>query len=184
MTDDLLAHAKKAAAGKAVEAVRSGMVIGLGTGTTAAFVIESIGRLVQAGQVIKAVASSIRSENMARAAGIPILDFAGVRAIDLYIDGADEADAGFNLTKGGGGALVREKILAFNSERFIVVVDETKLVPQLGRFPLPVEIVPFAGELTQKQLQRLGCTATLRQKEGRTFISDNGNYILDCHFER
>lgn len=173
---------KKIAAAKAVEYVEAGMVVGLGTGSTAGFAIKGLGEKVKAGLNIKAVASSIASEDLARQVGIPIINFSGLPLIDVYIDGADEVDAQGNLIKGGGGALLREKILAYHSRQFIVVVDESKQVNTLGTFPLPVEIVPFAAELTLRQLIQLGCEATIRQKDGKDFITDNSNLIADCRF--
>ncbi|GAB3528628.1 ribose 5-phosphate isomerase A [Pontibacter brevis] len=175
---------KKLAAGKAVAYVQEGMVVGLGTGSTATWAIRALGEKVKAGLNIKAVASSVTSENMAKELGITLVDFSEIQVIDVTIDGADEVDAQFNLIKGGGGALLREKIIAYNSRQFIVVVDETKLVDTLGKFPLPVEIVPFAAELTLKQLKDLGCEATIRQQEGKDFVTDNGNLIADCAFKR
>jgi ribose 5-phosphate isomerase A len=175
-------NAKQVAAYKAVEAVQAGMTVGLGTGSTAYFAIERLGALVRNGLQLQAVGSSLKTESLAREAGIPIVDFAEVRHIDLYIDGADEVDENFNLVKGGGGALVREKIVAFNSDTFIVIVDSSKQVQTLGAFPLPVEVVPFAANLTLRHLEKMGGKAALRQKEGRTFVSDNGNFIVDVQF--
>jgi ribose 5-phosphate isomerase A len=174
-----MANAKQVAAHKAVESVKDGMIVGLGTGSTAYFAIERLGQLVQAGLKIKAVGSSVATEALARAAGIEIVDFTALEMIDLYIDGADEVDAQFNLIKGGGGALVREKIVAFNSIAFLVIVDSSKRVQTLGAFPLPVEVVPFAVNLTLKHLEKLGGKAVLRKREGKTFVSDNGNFIVD-----
>lgn len=173
-------NAKQAAAYKAVEAVKDGMTIGLGTGTTAYFAIEKLGMMVRDGLQLKAVGSSVATGDLARKAGITIVDFADVSRIDLYIDGADEVDADFNLIKGGGGALVREKIVSFNSAVFVVIVDSSKRVQTLGAFPLPVEVVPFAVNLTMQHLEKFG-RAVLRQKEGTNFISDNGNFIVDVH---
>src|SRR4051794_31605942 len=119
-------NAKKLAAEKAVTYVKDGMTVGLGTGTTALFAIEALGKLVKDGLSVKAVASSTRSEELAKNAGIQLISFSEVKKIDLYIDGADEVDLGRNLIKGGGGALLREKLLAFNSEEFIVIVDQSK----------------------------------------------------------
>lgn len=175
-------NAKQAAAYKAVEFVQTGMTVGLGSGSTSYFAIERLGVLVRGGLSLQAVGSSVKTEALARDAGIPIIDFAGVDRIDLYIDGADEVDASFNLIKGGGGALVREKIVAFNSDTFIVIVDTSKQVQMLGAFPLPVEVVPFAADLTMRRLEKLGGKAVLRQKEGKAFVSDNGNFIVDVHF--
>lgn len=175
-------NGKKSAADKAVTYIKNGMTVGLGTGSTSLFAIQNIGSLVQHGLHIKAVASSVQTEKLAREHSIPLTTFDVINGIDIYIDGADEVDAHHNLIKGGGGALVREKILAFNSRQFLVIVDESKKVDKLGALPLPVEVVPFACQLTLLQLQKLGCSAQLRKRDGATFISDNGNYILDCHF--
>lgn len=171
---------KQRAAAAAVNEVQNGMVVGLGTGSTAYWAIQMIGERVQRGLQIKAVASSQESERLARQLGIPIAPFSAIDRIDIDIDGADEIDPALNLIKGGGGALLREKIIAANCRRFIVVADESKLVSLLGRFPLPVEIVPFAWELSFRQLNALGAQPTLRKKAGQIFITDNGNYILDC----
>lgn len=175
-------NAKKAAAYQAVEAVQNNTVVGLGTGTTAYYAIEKLGDLVRNGLRVKAVGSSVATEDLARKAGIEIVDFATIQSIDVYIDGADEVDAAFNLIKGGGGALVREKIVASNSNAFIVIVDSSKQVSRLGRFPLPVEVLPFAMNLTLQQLQKLGAKGTLRERDEKIFISDNGNYIIDLQF--
>jgi ribose 5-phosphate isomerase A len=177
-------NAKQAAAYKAVEAVQDRMVVGLGTGTTAYFAIERLGEMVRSGLHIKAVGSSKATEDLARKSGIEIVDFAAIRSVDLYIDGADEVDAHFNLIKGGGGALVREKIVAFNSKQFVVIVDSSKRVQTLGKFPLPVEVVPFATNLTMQHLEKLGGNAVLRQREGKPFISDNSNFIVDVQFAK
>ena len=173
---------KQIAAEKAVESIEDGMIVGLGTGSTAYWAIQKIGERVREGLNIQAVASSTISEDLANELGIPIIPFADVETIDLTIDGADEVDANLQLTKGGGGALLREKLLAANSRRFIVIVDESKVVDTLGAFPLPVEIVPFAHELTVRKLKSLGCELTIRQKDGVNFITDNGNLIADCRF--
>src|SRR6478672_3863245 len=177
-------NAKQAAAYQAVEAVKAGMVVGLGTGTTAYFAIEKLGERVRDGLLVKAVCSSAATEDLARKAGIEIIAFSAISSIDLYIDGADEVDGKFNLMKGGGGALVREKIVAFNSKQFIVIVDSSKPVKTLGGFPLPVEVVPFAVNLTIQHLEKLGGKAVLRQKEGKTFVSDNGNFIVDVQLAK
>ncbi len=174
--------AKKAAAEKAVAEVKDGMTLGLGTGSTAYWAIQQIGERVREGLKVSAVATSQRSEQQARDLNIPIISFAEINEIDLTIDGADEIDKYRNLVKGGGGALLREKIIAYNSKRFIVVVDDSKMVEHLGKFPLPVEIVPFAFELTVRKLNALGCRPLIRKKDGKDFITDNGNLIADCHF--
>lgn len=176
-------NAKQLAAVEAVTHIEDGMTVGLGTGSTSFFAIHRIAERVKEGLRIRAVSSSKGSESLARELGIPIVPFADIDAIDVTIDGADEVDDAFNLIKGGGGALLREKILAANSRRFIVIVDESKLVRTLGTFPLPVEVVPFAHELTVRKLEALGCKPAIRQADGRPFVSDNGNYIVDCRFD-
>jgi ribose 5-phosphate isomerase A len=175
-------NAKKIAAEKAVEEIKDGMTIGLGTGSTAYWAIQKIGERVKDGLKIQAVATSENSEQLARQLKITIASFDTLKEIDLTIDGADEVDRSNNLIKGGGGALLREKIIAFNSKRFLVVVDDSKLVEQLGKFLLPVEIVPFATALTLQQLTALGGNPQLRKKDGALFITDNGNFIADCQF--
>jgi ribose 5-phosphate isomerase A len=177
-------NAKQIAAEHAVESVKNGMTVGIGTGSTSAFAIEALGRKVQQGLSIKAVASSIRSEEAAKNVNIKLIPFSGVGTIDIYIDGADEVDKDLNLIKGGGGALLREKILAFNSKEFLVIVDDSKLVEHLGKFLLPVEIIPFAMELTLKQLQKLGCSTAIRQENNKPYITDNNNLIIDCNFKK
>ena len=176
--------AKRFAAEKAVTFVKNGMTIGLGTGSTASFAIEAIGELVEKGLSIIAVASSVRSEDLAKKHGIQLISFSEVESIDLYIDGADEVDPQMNLIKGAGGALFREKILAFNSKEFIVIVDSSKLVDHLGRLPLPVEVTVFGHELTRKHLEKLDCTTTIRQENNKPYKTDNGNLIIDCVFNK
>lgn len=173
---------KKLAADCAVDYIKDGMIVGLGTGSTAYWAILKIGERVRNGLQIQAVASSEASEQLARENGIPMIPFHEAEFIDIYIDGADEVDSQWNLIKGGGGALLREKICAYNSKQFIVIVDESKLVHRLGKFPLPVEVVPFAHSLTLRQIEKLHVEANLRMKDGQLFISDNGNYIADCSF--
>ncbi|WP_261306398.1 ribose-5-phosphate isomerase RpiA [Paenibacillus andongensis] len=175
---------KQLAAEKAVEFIEDGMVVGLGTGSTAYWAIQKIAQRIQEGLRIRAVASSKDSEDLANKLGIPIVPFSEVDVIDLTIDGADEVDTHLNLIKGGGGALVREKILASNSKRFFVIVDESKRVEHLGEFPLPVEIVPFAVNLTINKLKELGCSTRIRMSNDKEYISDNGNIIVDCNFEK
>ncbi|RYZ28498.1 MAG: ribose-5-phosphate isomerase RpiA [Chitinophagaceae bacterium] len=175
-------NAKLLAAKKAISYVKDGMSVGLGTGSTAKEAIIELGKQVAQGLSIRALASSIASEELARSVGIPIATFLEVEKLDVYIDGADEADKNLNLIKGGGGALLREKILAYNSHAFIVIIDETKLVDQLGRFKLPVEVVPFGVNFTMKRLKMLGCSASIRQKNLVNYQTDNGNLIIDCDF--
>jgi ribose 5-phosphate isomerase A len=174
--------AKRIAAEKAVEYVKEGKIVGLGTGTTSVWAIKALGEKVKGGLGVQAVASSVASEDLAKECGILIVPFSEIQAIDLTIDGADEVDQHLHLVKGGGGALLREKILAYNTKEFIVIVDESKLVTTLGVFPLPVEVVPFAIEFTIKHIEGLGCKASVRQKEGTLFFTDNNHYIVDCQF--
>jgi ribose 5-phosphate isomerase A len=175
---------KRAAAERAVEFVENRMVLGLGTGSTAAFVVEALARRVAQGLSVVAIPTSEHTAEMARGLGIPLTNFGEHRRIDLAIDGADEVERGtLNLIKGHGGALLREKIVAAASERFIVVVDDEKLVDRLGeRFPIPVEIVRFGWQATAAALEKLGTKPELRQTDGRTFITDGGDFILDCPF--
>lgn len=177
-------NAKQISAEHAVNFVTKGMLVGLGTGSTSAYAIQALGRKVKAGLSVKAVASSVRSEELARQAGITLIPFSEVDVIDIYIDGADEVDRDLNLIKGGGGALLREKILAFNSKQFIVIVDESKSVTSLGNYLLPVEVIPFAVELTLKQIQKLGCSTRQRNENDKAYITDNGNFIIDCNFNK
>lgn len=173
---------KKLAAEKAVECVKDNMVVGLGTGSTAYWAIQKIGERIKEGLQIGAVATSTETEKLAREAGIPMLPFADIAAIDITIDGADEVDRNNNLVKGGGGALLREKLIAYHSKTYLIIVDESKLVERLGAFPLPVEILPFGQELTMKQLNKICSKAAIRQQNGLAFVTNNGNLIADLHF--
>lgn len=174
--------AKRIAAERAVDYIQDGMVVGLGTGRTAYLAIQKLGDKVKEGLKIKAIATSTGSEELARELGINLISFSEIENIDITIDGADEVDKDYNLIKGGGGALLREKIVASSSKELFIVVDESKLVDKLGTFPLPVEIVKFGYEMTIRKLHALGCETRLRQAEGKAFITDNGNYIVDCYF--
>lgn len=175
---------KKAAAEAAASYVENGMVVGLGTGSTAEFAISAIGARVRDGLAITAIPTSLASDKQARAEGIPVIDFSESQTIDLTIDGADEVDPGFCLIKGGGGALLREKIVASVTRHQVIVVDESKWKDPLGQFPLPVEVVPFGHDVIRSRVEPLGCRVALRQADGSPFVTDNGNYILDCSFER
>jgi ribose 5-phosphate isomerase A len=177
-------NVKQLAAEKAVSFLDDGMTIGLGTGSTAYWAIEKIGEKVKKeGWKIRAIATSIRSEEQARSLGIPIVDFSSVKSIDVTIDGADEVNEQLQLIKGGGGALLREKIVATNSKQMIVVADESKWVKTLGKFPLPVEVIHFGWERTFEKLQLLGCDPKRRMNGTEPYFTDNGNYIVDCAFE-
>jgi len=175
---------KRAAAARAVDFVMSGMVLGLGSGSTAELVLESLAARVAQGLHIVGIPTSQRTESRARELGLALTDFATHRRIDLTIDGADEVERGtLNLVKGRGGALLREKIVAAASARMIVVVDESKLVDRLGTLgPLPVEIVAFGWQLVLDRLAQSGAAPTLRRVGATPFVTDNGNYIADCVF--
>jgi ribose 5-phosphate isomerase A len=175
-------NAKQSAAYKAVEYVRNGMTLGLGTGSTAYWAIEYIGAMVKDGLSVRAIATSLQTETMARDLGISIVGFADIERIDITIDGADEVDENLQIIKGGGGALLREKIVASATEFYIIIVDDTKLVTTLGKFKLPVEVIPFGWEITAAHLKKIGCVPSLRLDKDKTFKTDNGNYIVDCSF--
>ncbi len=174
---------KAAAARKSLEYVKDGMIVGLGSGSTATFVIQFLGELVQQGLKIRGIPTSRASAELAQSLNIPLTTFDQVHSTDVTIDGADEIAAGLALIKGGGGALLREKIVAASSKRLVIVADEQKLVERLGRFPLPVEVIPFAAAPIKSKLQHMGANPVLRtQKDGSPYITDEGNYIFDCHY--
>jgi ribose 5-phosphate isomerase A len=186
MTQDPQAALKQAAAERAVEFVQSGMVVGLGTGSTAIFATRRIGALLRDGTLrdVTGFPTSKATADEARALGIPLLDDELPKAIDVTIDGADEVDPQLELIKGGGGALLREKIVAQASRREIIVVDESKLSPVLGtRWALPVEVIPFGWRSTARFIEGLGGRPVVRQDgHGAPFRTDQGNIILDCAF--
>jgi ribose 5-phosphate isomerase A len=176
---------KRAAAEAAVELVEDGMVVGLGTGSTATFAVEALARRLGQGLCFVGIPTSQRTAAQAAAAGIPLTSFAEHRQIDLTIDGADEVERHtLNLIKGLGGALLREKIVAAASRRLAIIVDGAKLVDRLGmRIPVPVEVVAFGLEASQAALEALGANARLRLSSGHDpFVTDSGNHILDCSF--
>jgi ribose 5-phosphate isomerase A len=173
---------KMMAARKAVELVEDGMVLGLGTGSTTRLAVDEIGMLVKAGYDLTGIPTSVETERQARSLGIPLTTLDKVEAIDLTIDGADEVDPSFRLIKGLGGALLREKMVAHYSKQEIIIVDDSKTVEVLGlKTPLPVEVVQFSHQRTRRELEALGCTASLRGSAD-PFITDNGNFIYDCKF--
>ena len=170
---------KVAAARAAVELVGDGMLVGLGSGTTAAAFVDLLAERVRSGLRITAVPTSRAIAAQAEAGGITIAHDID-RELDIAVDGADEIDARLNLVKGRGGALVREKLVAASSRRFVVIADATKLVDRLGAGPVPIEVVPFLWPQTARRLELLGLSPTLRGGEAAPFVSDNGNLILDC----
>ena len=175
---------KKLAGEKAAEYVKDGMVVGLGSGSTVRYTILKLGEMLKDGLDIISIPTSIETENLARTLGIKISSLNEYSEVDLTIDGADEVDKNLNLIKGGGGALLREKMVAHASRYEIIVVDESKISEYLGNFPLPVEIVKFGYKRTINTLKNLGCTPKIRMRDNKIFITDNGNYIVDCKFER
>ncbi|WP_408873818.1 ribose-5-phosphate isomerase RpiA [Gluconobacter roseus] len=182
---DMNVH-KRTAAREAADMVKSGMVVGLGTGSTAAYMIERLGERVKEGLEIFGIPTSDDSEDKALKAGIPLTDFGAHRRIDIAIDGADEVQRGsLNLIKGLGGALLREKIVAQAAKRFVVIVDGTKPVDLLGeRAPVPVEVISFGWECTAERLAACGARGVKPRTDraGSLFVTDTGNMILDCHF--
>jgi ribose 5-phosphate isomerase A len=179
-------EAEKEGAGRAAaELVRNGDIVGLGTGSTAYFAVVALGERVQSGLKIVGIPTSVATADLARQLGIPLTTLDEHPQIDITIDGADEIDPKLNLIKGGGGALLREKVVASVTKKMVVVGDSTKVVPALGKFPLPVEIIPFARTVVERKIARLGATMKLRMRpDGQPFVTDNGNQILDCSFGR
>jgi ribose 5-phosphate isomerase A len=176
--------AKKAVGYKAAELIQDGMIVGLGTGSTAFYFIERLITRCKEGLSIKAVASSEKSLQQAQKGGIPIGDINRLKHIDITVDGADEIDPQKRMIKGGGGALVREKIVASMSHELVVIVDESKLVPQLGKAKLPVEVIPFGYSATLNSIEKLGFKGAWRMNaDGSLYTTDNQNYIFDIHFD-
>ena len=174
---------KELAGRAAAQLVHDGDVVGLGTGSTAYFAVVALGQRVKTGLEIVGIPTSIATEELARKLGIPLTTLDHHTEIDITIDGADEVDPQLHLIKGGGGALLREKVVASVTKKMVVVADSTKAVAFLGKFPLPVEIIPFARAVVEKKLKTLGADPKLRLKsDGQPFVTDNGNYILDASF--
>ncbi len=176
---------KEAAGRAAAKLVHDGDVVGLGTGSTAYFAVVALGERVKAGLKIIGIPTSERTAELASQLGIPLTTLNEHPEIDITIDGADEVDPRLNLIKGGGGAMLREKIIATASKRMVVVADSSKIVPALGKFPLPVGIIPFARAVVERKIAALGATTKLRtQADGKPYITDEGHQILDCSFRR
>ncbi len=173
---------KQRAGEAAIQYVQAGMTLGLGTGSTAYYAIRELGRQVREGLTIQAIPTSEQTRQLAEIEKIPLIDFSESLKIDLTIDGADEIDPQLNMIKGGGGALLREKIIASASAEMIVVADASKAVPCLGNFPLPVEVTPFGWQTVVPQIEALGAEIVLREKNGAVWVTDNHLYILDCRF--
>ena len=174
---------KQAAARASLKFIHDGDIVGLGTGSTAAYFIRFLAERVSAGLKIRGVPTSIPAQHLAESCGIPLTTLDEVQQIDVDIDGADEFDPQLRLIKGGGGALLREKIVASAAKKFVVLADSSKQVATLGKFPLPVEVIPFAQSLLTRRISALGAAVTLRKTAGGTpFRTDEGHHILDCHF--
>jgi len=174
---------KELAGRAAAELVRDGDVVGLGTGSTAYFTVLALGERVKSGLKMVGIPTSNATAELARAVGIPLATLDQHPVLDIDIDGADEIDPHLNLIKGGGGALLREKVIAAASKKMVVIADSGKLVPVLGKFPLPVEIISFARAVVEKKIAALGATPKLRTRpDGSPSLTDNGNPILDCSF--
>ena len=188
---------KKAAARASLAFVHDGDIVGLGSGSTAEYAVRFLGERIQAGLKIRGIPSSQRTKELAESAGIPLTTLEEFPNIDVTIDGADEIDPELQLIKGGGGALLREKIVASASKRMVVIADSSKRVQILGKFPLPVEVIPMAEPLLSKKITALGASVKLRLKKisacegsgkphrdanGDPFVTDEGHHILDCHF--
>lgn len=172
---------KKAAAERAVDFVKDGMTVGLGSGSTVFFAIKKIGELVRAGLNIRAVSTSDATTQLAQSEGIKLISIDDAGEIDITIDGADEADSSFNGIKGGGGALLFEKIVALSSKKNIWIVDSAKLVDWLGKFPLPVEVIPFGYKRVFKIIDEMKLNPVIRKKNDDLYFTDSGNLIFDLH---
>jgi ribose 5-phosphate isomerase A len=174
---------KQMVAQASLKFIEDGQVVGLGTGSTATYFIQFLGERVKAGLKIRGVPTSVRTQQLAEKCGIPLITLDQVESIDVDVDGADEFDPQLCLLKGGGGALLREKIIASVSRKFVVLADSSKQVPVLGKFPLPVEVIAFAETLLARRISQLGAKVTLRKtSDGSVFRTDEGHHILDCAF--
>ena len=173
---------KEAAARASLRFLRDGQVVGLGSGSTATHFIRLLGEQVKNGLRIRGIPTSLRSKELALSLGIPLTTLDECQEIAVTVDGADEVDPKLRLIKGGGGALLREKIVASATKQLVIVADATKQVPRLGKFPLPVEVIQFARVLVARKISALGADVKLRMANGRPYVTDENNYILDCRF--
>ena len=173
---------KEAAARASLRFIRDGQVVGLGSGSTATHFIRLLGEQVKNGLRIRGIPTSVRSKELALSLGIPLTTLDECQEIAVTVDGADEVDPKLRLIKGGGGALLREKIVASATKQLVIVADATKRVPMLGKFPLPVEVIQFASALVARKISALGADVKLRTTNGQPYVTDENNYILDCRF--
>lgn len=174
---------KQIAAQEAVSRIKDGMVIGIGSGSTVNEMLRFLAKRIEAeGIRVSGIPSSLKTERLARELEIPLTTFAVHQKVDIAIDGTDEVDSNLHLIKGGGGSLVREKMVDMVADKFIVIADQSKMVKQLGNVAVPVEIVPYGWQATEKRLEQIGCQTNLRYRNGEIFVSDNQNYIIDCKF--
>ena len=174
---------KESAARASLEYIKDGHVVGLGTGSTAAYFIKLLGEKVKNGLRIRGIPTSVRSDELARSLGIPVITLDDCQEIDVTVDGADEVDPELRLIKGGGGAALREKIVASATKQLVIVADASKRVQRLGKFPLPVEVIKFAQPLVAKRIATMGASVQLRRNaDGTPYVTDENNHILDCHF--
>ncbi|HEY3974691.1 MAG TPA: ribose-5-phosphate isomerase RpiA [Candidatus Sulfotelmatobacter sp.] len=174
---------KEAAARASLRFVKEGQVVGLGTGSTAAFFIKLLAEQVKEGMRIRGIPTSVRSKELAESLRIPLTTLDECQEIDVTVDGADEVDPKLRLIKGGGGAMLREKVVASATKQLVVVADASKQVPMLGAFPLPVEVIRFAQALVAKRIGALGAEVSVRKNtDGKPFVTDEKNHILDCRF--
>ncbi|WP_425235674.1 ribose-5-phosphate isomerase RpiA [Ulvibacterium sp.] len=179
MKSTVIEHEKKLAAYESVSLVKNGMIVGLGSGSTAEHMIRKLGEEVEKGLSIKGVPSSERTAQLAQEVGIPLILLKEAITLDINIDGADEFDPKFRLIKGGGGALLREKILAHNSKLNVIIADSGKKVSALGKFKLPLEIIPFATQAILAELNKMGLKPVLRKLDGGAYRTDENNNIID-----
>jgi ribose 5-phosphate isomerase A len=173
---------KQTVARASLRFVSDGDVVGLGTGSTASYAVKFLGERVRDGLKITGVPSSNKTKELAQSLGIPLTTLDQIDQIDVTIDGADEFDPQLSLIKGGGGALLHEKIVAFASRRVVIITDSSKRVPILGKFPVPLEVITFAQPMVRRKVEALGASVTLRMAGNAPFVTDEGHHILDCHF--
>ncbi|HTV55530.1 MAG TPA: ribose-5-phosphate isomerase RpiA [Terriglobia bacterium] len=173
---------KEVAAQASTRFVRDGDIVGLGSGSTAAHVVHLLGERVREGLKIRGIPTSSQTKEMATGVGISLTTFDEVQQIDVTIDGADEVDGKLCLIKGGGGALLHEKVVASASRQLVIIVDSSKQVPMLGKFPLPIEVIAFAQPLVKNKIEMLGASVEVRHQNGKPFVTDEGHHILDCSF--